>query len=61
MSYQLDTKTLVDLMMLYNAIFFSDLCTKEAVGFLYIRQEIEWSESRKSFNIHWISQTLFIT
>ena len=40
MSYQLDTKTLVDLMMLYNAIFFSDLCTKEAVGFYTLGRKL---------------------
>ena len=40
MSCQLDTKTLVDLMMLYNAIFFSDLCTKEAVGFYTLGRKL---------------------
>ena len=40
MSYQHDTKTLVDLMMLYNAIFFSDLCTKEAVGFYTLGRKL---------------------
>ena len=40
MSYQLDTKTLVDLMMLYTAIFFSDLCTKEAVGFYTLGRKL---------------------
>ena len=40
LSYQLDTKTLVDLMMLYNAIFFSDLCTKEAVGFYTLGRKL---------------------
>ena len=40
LSYQLDTKILVDLMMLYNAIFFSDLCTKEAVGFYTLGRKL---------------------
>ena len=40
LSYQLDIKTLVDLMMLYNAIFFSDLCTKEAVGFYTLGRKL---------------------